>query len=51
MEDYGTLKQAGYLSLLFISAGVIASFTLIVRTLMLFGCFRRPERCTAASVK
>jgi hypothetical protein len=51
MEDYGTMKKASYLSLLFISAGVIASFTLILKTLMFFGCFRCPAYCSVVSAK
>jgi hypothetical protein len=42
MGTYGTLKQVVYLMLFFICAGVIASFTLILKTLMLCGCFRNP---------
>ena len=48
MPKYGTLKQVIYLALFFICAGVIASFTLILKALSLFGFFRHPTDAVPA---
>jgi hypothetical protein len=47
MCKYGMLKQVIYLMSFFICAGVIASLTLVLKTLSLVGCFRHRNPISA----
>ena len=44
MCKYRTLKQLLYLASFFICAGVIASLTLVLKVLLLCGCFRHQAK-------